>query len=133
MPPWNDSSEAMLMIFPEPCASIFLPAYWLMRKTLLRLVSMTVFQNSSECSAADGACVLHKNVDRSEGADRLIDEACADRLVANIANHGDVFDACLFNSFDGRFQNIVVAMEGNVGAGLRKGDSYARAKTLRAR
>ena len=40
------------MILPCPCASIRRPAYWLRNHTAFKFVSITVFQNSSECSAA---------------------------------------------------------------------------------
>ena len=64
MPPWNDSSEATLIIFPPPCASMWRPANWQNRNTAVRLISMTSAQSFSENSAA--------------GARRMI-PACAGR------------------------------------------------------
>ena len=53
MPPWNESSEAMLMIFPpSPRSIIWRPAARQRRNALDRLTAITSSQNASLCSAA---------------------------------------------------------------------------------
>src|ERR1017187_3677411 len=52
MPPWKESSEAMLTIFPRPRGSMCAPAARESRNTAVRLISITASQSSSECSTA---------------------------------------------------------------------------------
>src|SRR6266540_3281574 len=52
IPPWNDSSDAIVMIFPSPRPSIWRPQAWLSRNAASRLTSSTCRQSRYSSSTA---------------------------------------------------------------------------------
>lgn len=68
MPPWKESTDAMLTIFPDqPAKSAFLAKAWQRKNTDFRLTSITSSQSVSEKSTEFGAAndpgVVHQAVD----------------------------------------------------------------------
>ena len=70
MPPWKESTEAMLTIFPgRPAREAFLAKAWQRKNRDFRLTSMTSSQSASReidrVGAADDAGIVDQPVDRA--------------------------------------------------------------------
>ena len=131
MPPWKDSTEAMLTIFPcRPAASAFRAKAWQRKNSDFRLTSITssqsVFGKIDRVGAADDAGIVDQPVDRAGSLPDAVEHRARGRVVAEIA--GDRREGAAFGLHQRRrLVHRRAADADHRAAGLGDGNAYALA------